>query len=389
MLETQKLSTHVKATAFLDFIPAELHINSQWLVVYRAKNPITNKMERHRLSVPVIKSNTERRKLGVKMVLEINKKLASGWLPFYSSSSANEFKTYVFCFEQFLKQTEDEIKTGAKRSNTLKSYTSYFNILNTYIKTKKQPLNLVLEFNQSYLVNYLDWLYFERKNSPRTYNNHLNFFNVFVNYCISRGYLKENFVVGITRKKNQSKIRQVFDLDTKQKVKSLAVENEKYYALCMMTYFCFLRRTEIVTLKVGSINLIENYITIEGENSKNKKTENITIPAAYKNILSKHIEKSKPNDFVFSANNFGTGEKELPTKKISDTWAKFRKEKNVPTKFQFYSLKDSGITDLLKSGIAAIKVRDQARHHDLKITESYTARNIKCDDVLRNSNFDF
>ena len=152
MIETQKLSTPVKANAFLDFIPAELHINSQWLVVFRFKNQITNKMERHPLSVPVIKSISVRRKLGVKMVLEINKKLVSGWLPFYSNSNANEFKTFVFCCEQFLKQTKRRSCNWFKRRNTLKSYISYI-----YTKTKKQPLNLILEFNQSYLVNYLKW----------------------------------------------------------------------------------------------------------------------------------------------------------------------------------------------------------------------------------------
>ena len=69
--------------------------------------------------------------------------------------------------------------------------------------------------------------------------------------------------------------------------------------------------------------------------------------------------------------------------------AKYRKIFGFDDKYQFYSLKDTGITDLLNSSIPAIKVRDQARHYDLKITESYTARNKFADETLRNSSFEF
>ena len=142
-------------------------------------------------------------------------------------------------------------------------------------------------------------------------------------------------------------------------------------------------------LKVEAVNLNENYITIDASISKNGKTENVTIPNAYLPILKKHIANAKFDDFLFSANNFKPGVKQLNPKKISDDWTKFRKQKDIPNIYQFYSLKDTGITDLLNSGIPAIKVRDQARHHDLKITESYTARNQNCDESVRNSNVNF
>jgi integrase/recombinase XerD len=389
MPKSQKSNSHAKAIAFIDYKPAELCIKSQWLVVFYAKNPVTQKLERFRLSVPAISSKTERLKQGKKIVIEVNKKLDSGWLPYYSNNEANEFKSFEYCVDKFLEQTKKEVANGTKRTDTLRSYTSFLSMISKYAIEKKIKMNLVLEFNKPFVVNYLDWIYYERANSPRTFNNHLLFIGTFVNYCVERGYLKENFTGSISKKTNESKKRQILTLDVKEKVKAIQKENPHYFVLCMATYFCFLRRTELTKIKVADVNLRENYITIESENSKNKKTEDVTIPNAYINILAEHLKKANNNDYLFSANNFEAGKTQLTPKKISDTWEKFRKDKKVSSEYQFYSLKDTGITDLLNSGIPAIKVRDQARHYDLKITESYTARNKNCDDDVKNSSFDF
>ncbi|WGU70334.1 hypothetical protein QIU18_12990 [Capnocytophaga canimorsus] len=61
----------------------------------------------------------------------------------------------------------------------------------------------------------------------------------------------------------------------------------------------------------------------------------------------------------------------------------FRKE------VQFYSLKDTGITDLLNSGIPAVKVQTQARHSDLKVTEHYISRSKFADETIKKSYFYF
>jgi hypothetical protein len=79
----------------------------------------------------------------------------------------------------------------------------------------------------------------------------------------------------------------------------------------------------------------------------------------------------------------------LNPKKISDTWSKIRAELNFKAEYQFYSLKDTGITELFLLNVAVIKIRDQARHHDIKITETYTPRNYVCDDTIKNLDFNF
>lgn len=389
MQNLQKKSSHVSVHPFIDYRPAELVIKTQWLVVFYAKNPITKTLERFRLCVPALKSKAERLKHGKKIVLEVNKKLDSGWLPYYDNTDASDFKTFAYCCDKFLEITAKDVANGSKRADTNKSYKSGISMLKKFISEKKLNVHLMLEINKPFIMNYLDWIFYERKVSGTTHNNHVVFLGVFFSFCVDRGFCKQNFAIGIKKKKKEEKKRKVFPNSIKSKLKDYGTNNTEYYTLCMMTYYCFIRNTELTKLRVMDVNLQNNYITVLGATSKNKKTANITIPENYKMLIKKHIENAKPTDYIFSGDNFKPGSIQLGTKKIYDTWCKFKKIKNIPNEYQFYSLKDTGITDLTSSGVALIKVRDQARHFDIKITETYMSRNQNCDDFVRNANVNF
>ena len=122
----------------------------------------------------------------------------------------------------------------------------------------------------------------------------------------------------------------------------------------MFTYFCLIRRTELTKFKVADIRLIESCIILDASITKNRKTDSVTIPDVFLPILAQHLQYAKNSDYLFSTDNFKPGRKQLTPKKISDTWAKYRKLYGFDSKFQFYSLKDTGITDLLNTGVPAI-----------------------------------
>ena len=389
MQNSQKNLSNVRSTIFIDYRPAELCIKTQWLVVYYAKNPVSQKMERFRVNVPAIKSKIERIKQGKRIVFEVNKKLDSGWLPYYENTSVNSFKTLEFCCALFLDHTAKDVVNGEKRPDTNKSYKSGISMLNKYIAENALNVKLMLEINRAFVVNYLDWIVYKRKVSATTHNNHVVFLGVFFSFCVEHGFMAKNFATGIKKKKKEEKKRKYLPPAEKEKIKLLEAENHEFYTLCMMTYFCFIRNTELTKIKVSDINLDKNFITIKGDSSKNKKTATITIPDNYKATLVKHLQNANLTDFVFSANNFKTGKVAVKTKKIYDIWVKFKTKNKIASEYQFYSLKDTGITDLMNIGTPAIKVRDQARHYDIKITESYMSRNENCDEVVRNSSFSF
>ena len=379
-----------KCTIFIDYKPAVLQkgVKENWLIVYYAKVPAQNEFKRFRKRVPPLSPTREREKYAKKMIAAINQKLANGWSPFYEDTNV-KYKSVEYCAELFLKMQEREVEEGVKRTDTLRSYKSFLDLFVKYLKDKKLMLKFVIEIDTFVIQNYLDYLFYDRKNSARTYNNHLKFLNTFFLWCKTKNFINANPAESIKPKAKVQKKREVLAVDIKAKVKTLRETNFHYYVLCMLTYYCFIRRTELTKLKVSDVYLHGGYIVIHGENSKNRKTESVTIPDVFLSDLAQHLTTANNSDYLFSTNKFKAGPTPITPKKISDEWAKFRKLHKFDSKYQFYSLKDTGITDLLNSGIPAIKVRDQARHYDLKITESYTARNKFADEMVKAATFAF
>ena len=379
-----------KRTIFIDYKPAVLQkgVKENWLIVYYAKVPAQNEFKRFRKRVPPLSPTREREKYAKKMIATINQKLENGWSPFYEDNNV-KYKSLEYCAELFLKMQECEVEEGIKRTDTLRSYKSFLDLFVKYLKDKKLMLKFVIEIDTFVIQNYLDYLFYDRKNSARTYNNHLKFLNTFFLWCKTKNFINANPAESIKPKAKVQKKREVLAVDIKAKVKTLRETNFHYYVLCMLTYYCFIRRTELTKLKVSDVYLHGGYIVIDGENSKNRKTESVTIPDVFLPDLAQHLTTANNSDYLFSTNKFKAGPTPITPKKISDEWAKFRKLHKFDSKYQFYSLKDTGITDLLNSGIPAIKVRDQARHYDLKITESYTARNKFADEIVKTAAFSF
>lgn len=49
----------------------------------------------------------------------------------------------------------------------------------------------------------------------------------------------------------------------------------------------------------------------------------------------------------------------------------------LPDEIQFYSLKDTGITNMIDSGVPVSFVKQQADHSDLSMTGTYLGKNLK------------
>ena len=77
--------------------------------------------------------------------------------------------------------------------------------------------------------------------------------------------------------------------------------------------------------------------------------------------------------YIFSdEDTFKPGKVLLNSKRIGRIWGYIRDELKLPVAYQFYSLKDTGITEMLEAGVPAKFVKELADHHSLEMTERYT-----------------
>lgn len=370
--------------AFLDYKPAKLYTpkNSAWEVKFWYKIPNTNKFKLFKRRVKPLKNEKEKLRLGKQIEKAINSELSAGWSPFGNSK---KYDFVVDLLEDFKQYTYKKYQNGDFRYDTKRTYISNISKLFKFLQQKKLLHLTTDNFDRSIINQYIDWMEFKQKNSATTINNNVTVIKVICNHLIDRGQLTYNPANRIKRKRQAPKKRQVIpdpllnEIFSYQRQQSIG-----YYRLCLMCYFCLLRTTELTKLKVKHIDINNRILFVPADISKNRKDDHVTIPDVFTNQLYKHIKNIDSNAFVFSADDFQPGEKRASSKRITKRWIAMRQKLNISKKYDFYSLKDTGITKLLEAGIPIIKVRDQARHHDIKITEKYTPRRTTADDTIRN-----
>ena len=71
------------------------------------------------------------------------------------------------------------------------------------------------------------------------------------------------------------------------------------------------------------------------------------------------------------------GAKYRSAKQFTDRWTALRNFFRWPERYKFYSLKDTGITDMITDQTDMLAVRDQARHSSLEMTDKYTPLRMK------------
>ena len=356
--------------------------NQVWIIEYYVENRHGN-VVRKRQRVKNISPYQKRLELAKDKMREISERLKSGWNPDGINKMSNN--TIINACDMYLKRLEDRYKADDLRYDSFRSYKSLLNLFKNYLIDKKRDDLLLCNFTQSLVLDYLHYIKIKKNKSYRYANNNRAFLKTFCNYLVDNEMMRINPVQKIKAYKRQPKQREIIPEDKlKVILNEIKAKNFEYYIICLLTYLCFIRRTELTKLKVKDFEFQNYIIRLRPEVSKNKNNDMVTIPEFLIEILKNHIKNKNENDFVFSADNFKPGCEKLHPKKISEKWAKIRTELNFKKTYQFYSLKDTGITRLFKMNIPTITIRDQARHSDIKTTETYTPKIKKADDDIRN-----
>lgn len=370
--------THISTNSGVDSarahtIPVYRQTEGCDFIEFYAYDPEQGKMRRKRIKLNRIKGIANRRNYARGVIKRLTDQLNHGWNPWIAKDTTN-----LIPFEDAIKRYEAHIQkmlaNGYFRKETYNGYKSYVKIMREYIKTKR-PTYYCYQFDHGFCIDFLDYVFIDRNNGAQTRNNYLNFLRVFSGFLVEKGYLKSKPTDGINpiSKRLFTKERECIPLEVIGTIATYCKEKEPDFLFaCYLLYYCFIRPVEMTRLKVRHFNLKECTLTIPGELSKNKKTQTVTIP---KKVIEYGIEigvfSAPMDDFIFSY-RMKPGNVEIDPKHFRDHWENVRRALKLKKEWKFYSLKDTGITEMLRRKMAAIDVRDQARHSSLAITEIYT-----------------
>lgn len=362
---------------FVDFRPAEIHDNaSSTTIVFYAKNPSTGLLERQRMKLNHIRDKRERIKYGRLMVQQINKQLYEGWNPVIEKSGLSKVVTVADAVKLYKKSY------AGLRPDSLRSYDSMTKAFLEFCTLYNIADKPIYEFCRQSAQRYM--LFIENRGvSAKTYNNYIRFMGQFFNFCVDKGLAKENPFASIKLKRVDEKTRTVIPPEVREKVMDYLHREgmEGYWLICLLTYHCLIRPKELLMLKVSYVSMRNNLITIPAEVAKNHCERQISMPMEIAVLMADHIKSALSNQYLFST-GYKPGLKLLTTRDTGRTWSNIRKALGLPMCYKYYSLKDTGITEMLEAGAPAKMVQELADHHSLEMTQKYVSKS-KAEDIRR------
>jgi len=375
-----------KNQILLSFKPAQLCRGKEWYVYYHVMHPQKMKFERFRIKINRIQTKRERTKFAEALISEINQRLYSGWNPFYREkrtvqiipaevraveSSIPEVKrksiTIVNGMKKFFAVKELEL-----RPDSVRSYKSYIKTFNDYLIQNDLTEISVLDWNKSLANEYLEHEYISKNLSNKTFNNYRTFYRILWNWFKDQEYAELNPFENIKTKTQGEKNRIVVKSQLREQIKEhLEMNDPQFLRVCMMVFHCLIRPKEIANLKPRDFSLKNQTIFLSGQFTKNKKARVCTIPNVLMPIFADWDFNGAKNDEYIFGTDFKPGHTPVCARRFAKKWDKVREALKLGPEIKLYSLRDSGIIQMLNDGISPEEVMKQADHYSLDQTTIY------------------
>lgn len=358
----------------------KLYTGKEWYIGFYAFDPVIGKMRRKKIKLNYIEKIAERRKYASALMRRLQSKLDQGWNPWIEAENSKAFTTWEEACSRYHSYTTKMYNDGNLREKTMYGYLSMLKILKEWNTSRLTPIIYIYQFNRTFVSEFLDYIYIDKNNSIRTRNNYLTWLSVFDGYLTQRGYITTKATEGITciKKNSYEKDREIIPDKDMQRLHDYLEEKNKYYLLaCYVLHYTLIRPREMSFLKLEDINLKKQTIYISGQFAKNKRNAIVTLPAKVIRLMLDLQIFQHPGQYYLFSDNFQPGPKQKSEKAFRDYWDHHvRKDLKFPMKYKFYSLKDTGITAMLRC-CDTLTVRDQARHSSILMTNIYTPQDIK------------
>ena len=356
------------------------HQKSECYVSFQAYDPLSGRLKTKKIMLGHIKGKTNQRKYAEDLIKRLTEQLSSGWNPWIEAVQPLEYALWDDVISKYKDYLVKLCNEHSLREESYVDYSSRVHILEQWKAEKRIPLTYVYQWDRQTITKFLDYVFIERNNTITTRNNYLTWLKSFTSYLVERGYISSNPTEGLGRIKNRhKKDRDVIPDDVMKQIRAYLYEKNKHYLLaCEILHYLFVRPRELSFLKIGDFHLQTQTLTLHGAHTKNGNDATITLPSHVIRLMIDLNVFSYPSHYYLFSDRFSPGEARKSEKMFRDYWSRnLRKALGFSERYKFYSLKDTGITNMLKANADVLSVRDQARHSSILITDIYTPKDIK------------
>jgi len=366
----------------------KLYSGKEWYIGFYAFDPVLGKMRRKRIKVNHVTRVGDRRRYADGLIKRLMDKLDMGWNPFIEAENQNAYHTFSEACNHYKRYITKMFNDNVYREDTYKSYISYIKNIEDWNAKERVPATYIYQFDRGFILRMLEHIYIERNLSAQTRDNYLAFMRLFSSFLVQHQFLSSKPTEGLNvlGKRIRKKERTVISQGDIVRLNEYLMTNNKHYLLaCYILHYCFIRPKEMSKIQLKHISLKNQTIIIPSENSKNAKRGVVTLPAKVIHLMVDLGVFNAPSEYFLFSDRFMPGAKIKSEKQFRDYWHHYvRKALKFPATYKFYSLKDTGITNMLRK-YDSITVRDQARHATVLMTDTYTPHDLQqANDLIKN-----
>lgn len=380
-----EVSSNYAIKEIVSFTYPKLYTGVEWYVGFYAFDPAQGKMRRKKIKINHIERIGERRQYANGLIRRIIHKLDQGWNPWIEAENGKAYHTFKDVCENYRKFILKMFTDNIYREDTYTSYISYIRNIEKWNAQKKNPIIYIYQFDRNFVSDFLEYIYIDRNNSAQTRDNYLGWIRTFSAFLVQNMYVKTKPSDGFASfgKRTRKKKRTVIEDKDILKIQDFLIKHNKHYLLaCYILHYCFIRPKEMSFIKLEHISLSRQTILIPEDSSKNRKSGIVTLPGKVIQLMIELDIFKNPGNYYLFSDKFLPGEKHRDEKQFRDYWLKsIRKKLKLPAVYKFYSLKDTGITNMLRK-YDTLTVRDQARHATILMTDTYTPHDIQEANIL-------
>ena len=363
----------------------QLAIGKETFVFFYAFDPASGKRKRKKYMLGRCRNPRVLKRMATTIIKNLRRKLEAGWNPWIEQSDSLTYSLFYEVLDLYHNFLYKRLNDGSLREDTVVSYISYLKIFREWTE-ENTDITYMYQMDRLLVSRFMDYVYIERNNTFITRNNYLSWLRSFCTYLSERGYILSDPCAHLRniKVKGYVKERTTIPDGTLIDIREYLKRNNQYFLLaCYLTHYMCIRPKELSRMHVGDINIGQCTITLMGDQTKNHDSVTITMPQKVARLMIDLDIFSSPSHYYLFSNDFKPGEEQRSEKQFRDYWHHHvRKDLKFSSKYVYYSLKDTGITNMLRSGMDPISVRDQARHSSLAITNTYTPLDLKAANPL-------
>ena len=358
-------------------------------IEYYVYNPVTMKMERQRIRLEKLshqfKNRSQYKQMVMQLMMNLTGKLAGGWTPYGENQNVAEYTPINKAIEAYIADKSRDL-----RKASMVSYISVAKIFVEWLTTQNIHEMASHLLNQRTCQRFMDELRDRPKFNNNTYNTYLKKYRACFAWMVDRGYCKENPFEKIKTLKKQEKIRQLIPVDARETViNHVRTSKHPNYEIVMHLIFTSLiRPSEIERLQVRDVDLKNKCIHIPANKAKTHKDRDAALSDTCIAMLIPLLSKPGilPTWYLINS-NYECGPEPCYHGMFKKHWMKIRKDCGLPDEMQLYSLKDSGITEMLEAGVSINQVKEAAGHSDISTTNKYIGKDTeKMIEAVRGAN---